>query len=231
MWSGATSVSRQWWSEGWRNLRLSEEVSADTAGTEINMILAISVTNNERCVWNTMISFMPLNVYFKKVNMPFFLFFISCFIGVSAYWFQILVTLFLLTMSLFEITRSLITLLPVFLSMLSKVFVKRHLLYFKSLVYVTLLALMDGICLPIQIYHHLQVKRLEDPSQGILYSQTSTWLAFCNFTSLQNPELILYLALFLEVTLGCISQLHLQISGMEQTSFLFQQASKVFKIL
>lgn len=112
--------------------------------------------------------------------------------------------------------------------MLSKVFVKRHLLYFKSLVYVTLLALMDGIWLPVQIYHHLRVKRLEDPSQGILYSQTSTWLAYCNFTGLQiYLKLLLYLAFFLEVKLGCIYQFLLQISGMEQTSFLFQQASKV----
>jgi len=69
--------------------------------------------------------------------------------------FQTVVTLYLLTMSSFKINRSPITLLHVSLSMLSKVFVKRHLLYFKSLVYVTLLALMDGIWLPIQIYHHL----------------------------------------------------------------------------
>lgn len=171
-----------------------------------------------------------LNSVFQKGKHAFLFIFQRLF-----YWFlsilssKIVVTLFLLIMSLFKINRSPITLLPVSLSMLSKVFVKRHLLYLKSLFYVTLLALMDGIWLPIQIYH-LQVKRLEDPSQGISYSQTSTWLALCNFTGLQiHQELLLCLALFLEVTLGCISQLLLQISGMEQTSFLFQQASKVIK--
>lgn len=37
--------------------------------------------------------------------------------------------------------------------------------------------------------------------------------------------------LFLELTLGLISQLLLQISGMEQTSLFFQQASKVIKYI
>ncbi|XP_013629915.1 PREDICTED: uncharacterized protein LOC106335833 isoform X4 [Brassica oleracea var. oleracea] len=64
-------------------------------------------------------------------------------------------------------------------------------------VFATLLALMDGIWLPLQIYHQLQMKRLEDACQRILFSQTST------------------------------CRIRLQISGMEQNSFLFQQASKV----